>query len=120
MVYKLYIQDGDYVDNTTQERRNMLIANQAHTPAGLNVGWDTFTSDEEAMLAYDITYDPIIVDASIAEPEPEPELTIEEQLAASQAEAAAIQAELDAANVDKEELTNHINILISENSNQVI
>lgn len=65
MVYKLYIEEGDYRDITTNERRNMLSANWADTPQGMNVGWDEFETDEEAMTYYNIYYDPIIVEENI-------------------------------------------------------
>lgn len=54
MVYKLFIEDGDYRDITTHEGRNIIEGNIAYTPEGINVGWDEFNSLEEAMIAYNI------------------------------------------------------------------
>jgi hypothetical protein len=54
MVYKLFLEEGEYRDITTLEPRNMLKANIAWTPEGTNVGWDTFDTDEEAMAFYNI------------------------------------------------------------------
>lgn len=54
MQYKLYLEEGDYVDLTTGEPRNMLKCNTAWTPEGENVGWDFFETDEEAMQHYNI------------------------------------------------------------------
>lgn len=62
MVYKLLIEEGDYKDIATDERRNMLSANWADTPEGMNVGWDEFDTDEEAMTYYNIYHDPIIIE----------------------------------------------------------
>ncbi len=54
MVYKLIKEDGDYVDITTNEPRNMLKANWADTPEGWNVGWSEFDSDDKAMKHFNI------------------------------------------------------------------
>jgi hypothetical protein len=54
MVYKLFLEEGEYRDITTLEPRNMLKANIAWTPEGTNVGWDTFDTDEEARAFYNI------------------------------------------------------------------
>ncbi len=54
MVYKLINEDGDYVDVNTGEPRNMLKANWADTPEGMNVGWSEFDSDEEAVINFNI------------------------------------------------------------------
>ena len=58
MVYKLFLEEGQYRDITTLEPRNMLKANIAWTPEGENVGWDTFDTDEEAMEFYGIEFAP--------------------------------------------------------------
>ena len=59
MIYKLFIEDGDYRDIDTLEPRNMMEVNIAYTPDGINVGWDEFNSIEEAMQHYNIELKPI-------------------------------------------------------------
>jgi hypothetical protein len=59
MIYKLFIEDGDYRDIDTLEPRNMMEVNIAYTPDGINVGWDEFNSIEEAMQYYNIELKPI-------------------------------------------------------------
>lgn len=54
MVYKLLDEDGSYQDKTTKERKNLMEAEFAWTPDGLNVGWDAFDSLEEAMEYFNI------------------------------------------------------------------
>lgn len=54
MVYKLFIEDGEYQDKTTKEPRNLLEANWAETPEGLNVGWTEFDSLEEAITYFNL------------------------------------------------------------------
>jgi hypothetical protein len=54
MVYKLFLEEGEYRDIATLEPRNMLKGNIAWTPEGENVGWDTFDTDEQAMQFYGI------------------------------------------------------------------
>jgi hypothetical protein len=54
MVYKLFIEEGDYLDIDTKEERNMMSVNIAWTPEGVNVGWVEFNSDEEAMSSFNI------------------------------------------------------------------
>jgi hypothetical protein len=54
MVYKLFIEEGEYRDKVSLEPRCMLKGNIAWTPEGENVGWDTFDTDEEAMEFYGI------------------------------------------------------------------
>ena len=58
MIYKLFIEDGDYRDITTREGRNIMEVEIAYTPEGINVGWDEFDSLEEAMLSYNVEYKP--------------------------------------------------------------
>jgi hypothetical protein len=58
MIYKLFIEDGDYRDMTTREGRNIMEVEIAYTPEGINVGWDEFNSLEEAMTAYNIELKP--------------------------------------------------------------
>jgi hypothetical protein len=54
MIYKLFLEEGLYQDKDTKEPRNMMEANIAYTPEGINVGWDEFNSIEEAMDHYNI------------------------------------------------------------------
>ena len=58
MVCKLFIEEGDYLDIETGEERNMMCVNEAHTPEGLNVGWDEFNTIEEAMEHFNIEHKP--------------------------------------------------------------
>ena len=58
MIYKLFIEDGDYRDITTREGRNIMEVEIAYTPEGINVGWDEFETLEEAMLSYNIELKP--------------------------------------------------------------
>ena len=59
MIYKLFIEDGDYRDIDTLEPRNMMEVEIAYTPDGINVGWDEFNSIEDAMQHYNIELKPI-------------------------------------------------------------
>lgn len=54
MVYKLFNEEGDYLDAITKEPRNLLTANWAETPEGLNVGWAEFDSLEEAIAYFNL------------------------------------------------------------------
>ena len=58
MIYKLFLEDGDYQDIDTKEPRNMMEVEIAYTPDGINVGWDEFNSIEEAMAYYNIELKP--------------------------------------------------------------
>ena len=58
MVYKLFIEDGEYRDITTREGRNIMEAEIAYTPEGINVGWEEFNSLEEAMVSFNIELKP--------------------------------------------------------------
>lgn len=62
MVYKLFLEDGDYRDITTKEGRNLMEVEIAYTPDGINVGWDEFNSLEEAMVSYNIELKPKEID----------------------------------------------------------
>jgi hypothetical protein len=64
MIYKLFIEDGEYVDKTTGEPRNLMEVEIAYTPEGINVGWDEFDSIEEAMTHYNIELKPIEDDSN--------------------------------------------------------
>lgn len=54
MVYKLFIEDGEYQDKTTKEIRNLLEATIAYTPEGINVGWTEFDTLEQAMEYFNV------------------------------------------------------------------
>lgn len=54
MRYKLYDEIGEYKDKTTGEDRNLVYCEIAHTPEGVNVGWDEFSTIEEAINYYNI------------------------------------------------------------------
>lgn len=54
MFYKIWEEEGDYVDIVTNEPRNMMEAEIVFTPEGMNVGWDEFGTIEEAMAHYNI------------------------------------------------------------------
>jgi hypothetical protein len=58
MIYKLFIEDGEYRDRRTKEGRNLVVADIAYTPEGINVGWDEFNSLEDAIYSYDIELKP--------------------------------------------------------------
>lgn len=59
MVYKKFENpEGNYID-VQQVRWDILEANEAWTPQGKNVGWDTFASLEAAAVAYGLTYSPL-------------------------------------------------------------
>jgi hypothetical protein len=59
MIYKLFNEEGLYRDKTTLEPKNMMEVTIAHTPDGINFGWDEFNSIEEAMEAYNIELTPV-------------------------------------------------------------
>lgn len=42
MVYKVFEEIGDFIRLNDNQRVNILFANEAHTPQGLNVGWTSF------------------------------------------------------------------------------
>jgi len=54
MVYKLFIEEGKYRNKLNGESRNLIEAEIAYTPDGINVDWDEFNSIEEAMEHYNI------------------------------------------------------------------
>lgn len=54
MVYKVFNEIGEYVDATTKEPRNLLEANWADTPEGMNVGWTELDSLEEAIAYFNL------------------------------------------------------------------
>lgn len=62
MIYKLFIEDGGYQDIDTKEPRNLMEAEIAYTPEGINVGWDEFNSIDEAMSHYNIELKPEVLE----------------------------------------------------------
>ena len=54
MVYKLFIEDGEYQDIDTKEPRKMMEVEIAYTPEGINIGRDEFNSIDEAKYHYNI------------------------------------------------------------------
>lgn len=42
MVYKVFEEEGDFIRLSDNKRVNVLFAEEAHTPQGLNVGWTAF------------------------------------------------------------------------------
>jgi hypothetical protein len=61
MIYKLFIEDGEYQDIDTKEPRNIMEAEIAYSPDGINVGWDEFNSIEDAMSHYNIELKPEVL-----------------------------------------------------------
>jgi len=59
MVYKLFIEEGKYRNKLNGESRNLIEAEIAYTPDGINVDWDEFNSIEEAMEHYNIELIPV-------------------------------------------------------------
>jgi len=51
MIYKLFLEEGLYQDKDTKEVRNLLEAEIAYTPEGINVGW-TELENLDAALEY--------------------------------------------------------------------
>lgn len=70
MVYKIFEELGDFIRVSDNQRVNILFANEAHTPQGLNVGWTGLTTNnfrnnmvmepiEEHVVLEGYTYDPL-------------------------------------------------------------
>ena len=59
MIYKLFLEEGEYVDKTTGEPRNLLEAQIAYTPDGINVGWTELDNLEAAMLYFNLDPKPV-------------------------------------------------------------
>lgn len=58
MYYKLFLEEGDFLDKTTGEPRNLLWGEQIWTPEGQNVGWDFFNTLEDAMDHFNLKEKP--------------------------------------------------------------
>lgn len=54
MIYKLFNEEGEYVDNITEEPRNLLEATLVYTPEGINVGWVELDNINVAMNYFNI------------------------------------------------------------------
>lgn len=54
MVYKLYDEEGDYIDNITGKEVNLCEAETVLSPEGINVGWLDFDTIEDAMEYFNI------------------------------------------------------------------
>lgn len=59
MIYKLFDEPGLYRDKDTLESKNLLEASIAYTPEGINVGWVSFDTLEEALNFYNLELAPI-------------------------------------------------------------
>lgn len=59
MVYKkIQNEQGNYKD-VQNVRWDVLEANEAWTPQGLNVGWDSFQNVEVALKTYGLEFSPL-------------------------------------------------------------
>ena len=59
MVYKkIQNEQGNYIDEQGT-RWDVLEANEAWTPQGLNVGWDSFQNIEGALKTYGLEFSPL-------------------------------------------------------------
>jgi len=58
MIYKCLEEEGNYLDITTDEPRNLLQANIAYTPEGVNVGWTEYDTLEDAMEGFNLKIKP--------------------------------------------------------------
>lgn len=54
MLYKLYLEDGDYVSLEDGQPRNLLDCLVCYSDEGINVGWTEFETLEEAMEHFKI------------------------------------------------------------------
>jgi hypothetical protein len=54
MVYKLLNEEGNFIDIETGEPRNIVEAEIAYTPEGINVGWTEFDCIEDAMIGFSV------------------------------------------------------------------
>lgn len=60
MICKLFIEDGDYLDKTTGEPRNLFCATEIHTPEGESDSWvGGFRTLDEVMEHFNIEPKPI-------------------------------------------------------------
>lgn len=54
MKCKLFLEEGDYLDKTTLEPRNLLCAERVDTPIGEENTWLEFDTIEEAINYYNL------------------------------------------------------------------
>lgn len=54
MVYKLFDEEGDYIDIDIGTPKNLLEAETVYTPEGINIGWEEFSSVEQAMEHFNV------------------------------------------------------------------
>lgn len=54
MIYKLFIEEGLYQDKDTKEPRNLLEAEIAYTPEGINVGWTELENLDAAIKYFNL------------------------------------------------------------------
>jgi hypothetical protein len=54
MIYKLFLEEGLYQDKDTKEPRNLMEANIAYTPEGINVGWTELENLETALEYFNL------------------------------------------------------------------
>lgn len=60
MYYKLFNEDGDFLDKTTKEPKNLLWGETIYSPEGVNPpDWKKFDSLEQAMEHFNIELKPI-------------------------------------------------------------
>lgn len=59
MVYKKIANEHGSYKDANEVRFDVLEAHEAHTPQGLNVGWDEFENMDAAIAAYGLTYEPL-------------------------------------------------------------
>ena len=51
MFYKLYTEDGEYIDSTGNPG-NLVECNSALTPEGVNCGWTEYDNIEQAIAGF--------------------------------------------------------------------
>jgi len=54
MIYKLFLEEGLYQDKDTKEPRNLMEAEIAYTPEGINVGWTELENLETALEYFNL------------------------------------------------------------------
>jgi hypothetical protein len=60
MICKLFLEEGDYLDITTKEPRNMVCAEVVYAPSGEGDDWiGGFQTIEDAMNHFNIELKPI-------------------------------------------------------------
>ena len=54
MLFKLFDEEGDYIDKDVGTPKNLLQAETVYTPEGVNVGWKEFNNIDEAMQFFNV------------------------------------------------------------------